>query len=117
MSQCLHHLDQAQLPDATIWTYDSVCPNSGNHQASVYAVTGGTYGWGISGNGTITAGAGTDSIAWTNGGVGSVTITVVVTASDSCSASGSKSVTIAPDTTARRATHGSRQYCGVAFGR
>jgi len=80
-------------PDATITAPSSVCSNSGGHGASVPdAGAGATYTWSI-GNGTITAGAGTRNITFQAGASGSVTLNVTVQ-QGSCSAMGSKSVTI-----------------------
>jgi hypothetical protein len=80
-------------PDATVTAEASVCSSSGGHGASVPdAGVGATYAWSI-GNGSITSGAGTRSITFQAGASGTVTLNVTVQ-QGSCSAMGSKNVTI-----------------------
>ena len=80
-------------PNATITAAPAVCPNTSGHTASVPdAGSGATYAWTIT-NGTIDAGAGTPSIAWSSGTVSPVTLKVKVTNSSGCKATRSKNVT------------------------
>ena len=83
------------LPVATITTVSSVCAASGSHTASVPAGSAGTkYAWSIS-NGSINSGCNANSITYSAGASGSVTLTVIVTNSSGCKASsGNKLVTI-----------------------
>ncbi len=80
------------LPSAVISAPASVCGGSTANAASVPdAGLGATYSWGIT-NGTITAGAGTRSIAFTAGATGSVGLSVTVTDANACAANGSASI-------------------------
>ncbi len=83
------------LPVATITTVSSVCAASGSHTASVPAGSVGTkYAWSIS-NGSINSGCNANSITYSAGASGSVTLAVIVTNSSGCKASpGNKLVTI-----------------------
>ncbi len=57
----------------------AVCANrSGNHASVPWAGAGATYSWSI-GNGVITSGAGTNSVVFTSGASGSVSLSVTVT--------------------------------------
>jgi uncharacterized repeat protein (TIGR01451 family) len=80
-------------PNASISAPGSVPANSTGNTASVAnAGMGATYLWTIS-NGTITAGASTNSITWTASSGGTATINVTVT-NGGCSASGAIAVSI-----------------------
>ncbi|HUP61678.1 MAG TPA: hypothetical protein VNA69_14805 [Thermoanaerobaculia bacterium] len=87
-----HTVTISANPIATINTAASVCAGSPNNSANVSAQPGATYTWTIS-NGTITAGAGTDTITYTAGSDGTITLDVTVVIG-SCTSSGSTSVTI-----------------------
>ncbi|HYC88741.1 MAG TPA: hypothetical protein VEO54_05985 [Thermoanaerobaculia bacterium] len=81
--------------DATIAASNGVFANSTQNFASVAdAGAGATYTWGIT-NGTITAGQGTRSIAYTAGASGTVALTVTVSR-NGCAPSGNASVAIQP---------------------
>ncbi len=72
------------LPVATIMTASEVTAASTGNAASVTnAGNGATYSWTM-GNGTITSGSGTNSITYTAGNSGSVSLSVVVAASGGC---------------------------------
>jgi hypothetical protein len=81
-------------PDATVTAPSSVLANSTGNTASIPVTAGATYAWTIV-NGTITAGAVTDTITFTAGASGTVDLSVTVTASG-CSSTGNQSVTINP---------------------
>ena len=82
------------LPSTTITADAVVCGNSTGNVASVpNAGMGATYSWSIT-NGTITAGAGTNSVTYTAGMSGSVTFNVTVTSPSNCTATGSLIVPI-----------------------
>jgi len=85
-------------PNATITASATVVTGSTGNIASVAnAGAGATYTWGIT-NGTITGGAGTNSITFTAGAVGTLSLNVTVTTSAGCSDSKSANinVTLAP---------------------
>jgi hypothetical protein len=68
---------------------------TGNVASVVNAGAGATYAWGIT-NGTITAGAGTNSITFTTGAVGTLTLNITVTTSTACSDAKSANVAVLP---------------------
>ncbi len=81
-------------PNATITAPASVVTLSTGNAASVAnAGAGATYTWGITG-GTITAGAGTNSITFTAGAVGTLALNVTVQNSAGCSDAKSANVTV-----------------------
>ena len=81
-------------PDATITTPASTAAGSTGNIASVAnAGAGATYAWGIT-NGTITAGTGTNSITYTAGAVGTLTLNVTVTTGAGCSDTKSANVSV-----------------------
>jgi hypothetical protein len=82
-------------PVATITAPGSVAASSTGNVASVAnAGAGATYAWTI-GNGTITGGIGTNSITFTAGSAGLLTLNVTVTTGAGCSASsGTTNVTV-----------------------
>jgi hypothetical protein len=82
-------------PVATITAPGSVVAGSTGHAASVAnAGLGATYAWTI-GNGTITAGVGTNAITFTAGAAGTLTLNVTVTTAAGCPASsGTTNVTV-----------------------
>jgi hypothetical protein len=83
-------------PNATITAPASVIAGSTGNVASVAnAGAGATYAWGIAG-GTITAGTGTNSITYTAGGVGTLTLNVTVNTSAGCSDAKSANVIVPP---------------------
>jgi len=83
----------SSTPLATITAPASVLPNStGNTAAVSSGPAGTTYTWTIA-NGTITAGAGTNSITFTAGPAGTVNLGITVN-SNGCTATGNASVTI-----------------------
>jgi hypothetical protein len=85
-------------PDATITAPVSVFVGSTGNVASVAnAGAGATYAWSIT-NGTITGGAGTNSITFTAGSTGTLTLNVTVTTSAGCSDAKSANVTVSPVT-------------------
>jgi DNA/RNA endonuclease G (NUC1)/fibronectin type 3 domain-containing protein len=84
------------IPSAAITTPATVCATSTGNSASVpSAGAGATYAWTIT-NGTITGGAGTSSIIYTAGSLGSVHLAVTVTSGAGCSASSTTDAAIAP---------------------
>ena len=81
-------------PSAAIAAPSSTCPGSSGNSGSVpSAGAGATYTWGIA-NGVITGGDGTPAIVFRAGNSGTVTLTVLVTDSNGCSASGRQDVAI-----------------------
>jgi len=81
------------IPSSTITAPSSVVTGSTGNTASVTnAGAGATYNWSIT-NGTITAGTGTNSIAFTAGAVGTLTLQVTVTA-NGCSSTSSANVNV-----------------------
>jgi hypothetical protein len=83
-------------PDATITSVASVEAGSAGHTASVAnAGTGATYAWAIV-NGTITAGAGTNSVTFTAGAVGQTDLSVTVTTLGGCTDSDAATVAVTP---------------------
>ena len=81
-------------PNATITAPATVFAGSTGNIASVAnAGVGATYVWGIT-NGTITAGAGTNSITFTAGAVGTLSLNVTVTTSAGCSDTKSANVNV-----------------------
>jgi hypothetical protein len=81
-------------PNATITAPASVVTGSTGNIASVAnAGVGATYAWSIT-NGTITAGAGTPSITFTAGALGTLTLNVTVTTSAGCSDTKSANVSV-----------------------
>jgi uncharacterized repeat protein (TIGR01451 family) len=87
-----HTVTVSANPTATINAPAGVCENSTGNSANVAAQAGATYDWTI-GNGTITAGLGTNAITFTAGSSGTVTLGVVVTAA-SCTSTGNVNVPI-----------------------
>ena len=84
------------LPPAVVTAPAAVCSASSGNSASVPdAGPGASYAWTIA-NGIVTAGLGTNSITFTAGTSGSVTIDVTVTTGDGCSATGGADVVINP---------------------
>jgi len=82
-------------PNATITAPISVITNATGDTASVASAgAGATYVWGITG-GVITAGSGTNSITFTAGGPGTLTLNVTVTTSAGCGDTKSANVTVA----------------------
>jgi uncharacterized repeat protein (TIGR01451 family) len=79
-------------PSPVITAAAAVCAGSTNNGAGVSAVSGATYNWTVA-NGTITAGQGTNSIQFTAGPSGNVTLGITVSGG-SCSGSSSKTVPI-----------------------
>jgi subtilisin-like proprotein convertase family protein len=86
-------------PTPSISGSNSICANSTGNVYSVTNVTGNTYAWTVTG-GTVTAGAGTNSITvtWGAAGTGTVAVTETITAT-SCTQTNSLSVTINPNPT------------------
>jgi hypothetical protein len=81
-------------PNATITTAASTVSGSTGNAASVASAgAGATYNWSVTG-GTLTGGAGTSSITYTAGAVGTLTINVTVTTASNCSDSKSANVTV-----------------------
>ena len=86
-------LEVTATPDSTIAASSGVFANSTQNFASVAdAGAGATYAWGIT-NGTITAGQGTRSIAYTAGASGTVALTVTVSR-NGCAPAGNVNVPI-----------------------
>jgi len=87
------------IPNAAITAPASAVAGSAGNTASVAnAGAGATYNW-IIGNGSITAGAGTNSITFTAGPAGTLTLNVTVATAASCSDAKAASVTILPAVT------------------
>ena len=86
-------------PTPSISGSNSICANSTGNVYSVTNVTGNTYAWTVTG-GTVTAGAGTNSITvtWGAAGTGTVAVLETITAT-SCTQTNSLSVTINPNPT------------------
>ena len=83
-------------PTPSITGSNSICANSTGNVYSVTNVTGNTYAWTVTG-GTVTAGAGTNSITVTWGAAGTGTIQVLETiTATGCTQTNSLSVTINP---------------------
>ncbi|HEU4886888.1 MAG TPA: IPT/TIG domain-containing protein [Thermoanaerobaculia bacterium] len=82
-------VDIPSMPDATITAPDSVVAGSAGNSASVPAHSGANIRWTIS-NGTITAGQGTNAIAFTAGAAGDVVVSV--TMSTNCTVTASKTI-------------------------
>jgi IPT/TIG domain-containing protein/carboxypeptidase family protein/PKD domain-containing protein len=81
-------------PNAAITAPINIITNSTGNIASVAnAGAGATYAWSITG-GAITAGSGTNSITFTAGGPGTLTLNVTVTTSAGCSDAKSANVTV-----------------------
>jgi hypothetical protein len=81
-------------PNATITAPSTVTAGTTGNTASVAnAGAGATYNWSIT-NGTITAGTGTNSITFTAGSAGPLTLNVTVTTSAGCSDTKSANVTV-----------------------
>jgi len=74
----------------------AIIASTGNVASVGNAGSGATYNWSIT-NGIITAGAGTPSITFTAGVLGTLTLNVTVTTTTSCSKSGSANVTVIPN--------------------
>jgi len=87
-----HTVTLNATPDATITEPASVNPGSSGNNASVPSQPGAAYAWSIT-NGSITAGAGTNSITFSAGSSGTVELDVTVT-QNGCSANGHASVPI-----------------------
>src|SRR5262249_5619175 len=89
----------ANPPSPTITpSSGSVCANSTDNQASGPAAT--SYSWTVT-NGTITNGANSQTVTYTAGASGSVTLNLTVTNASGCSVSNSTTVSITqPPTTA-----------------
>ncbi len=87
-----HTVTATPSPDATINAPATVDPLSTNNAASVSSQPGATYNWSIS-NGTITAGAGTNSILFSANGNGTVDLSVTVTLA-SCTSNGFTQISI-----------------------
>jgi subtilisin-like proprotein convertase family protein len=84
------------LPTPSITGSNVICANSTGNVYSVTNVTGNTYAWTVTG-GTVTAGAGTNSITVTWGAAGTGTIQVLETiTATGCTQTNSLSVTINP---------------------
>jgi hypothetical protein len=82
-------------PNATIAAPISVITNTTGNSASVASAgAGAAYVWSIAG-GAITAGSGTNSITFTAGGPGTLTLSATLTTSTGCSDAKSANVTVA----------------------
>ncbi len=81
-------------PDCAIAAADDVCDGTSGHVASVPdAGIGATYAWTVTG-GTITAGAGTNSIIYTATDPSSITIDITVTDGNGCDSTCQKIVNV-----------------------
>jgi len=81
-------------PNATITAPINVIANSTGNNASVASAgAGATYVWGVTG-GVITAGSGTNSITFTAGGPGTLTLNVTSTTTAGCSDARSANVSV-----------------------
>ena len=95
-SVCSKTVTVGSGPDTTITAADAVCAGSTGNTASVpSAGQGATYTWNVT-NGTITNGQGTNSITWTAGATGPVTLQVQITTGAQCSGRGSKQLRVNP---------------------
>jgi hypothetical protein len=88
----------------------SLSRSSSNTASVANAGVGATYSWSIT-NGSIDAGAGTNSISYTAGASGSVTLNVTVTNSNNCQASGNTTITINPLPNGSVSIQGSNPIC------
>jgi len=82
-------------PDPTITAASPVTAGLGGQRASLPSLTGATYTWSIQG-GTITSGASTNSIYYTPGSTGPITLTCVVKNAAGISNTGTMSVDVVP---------------------
>ncbi|HJW09445.1 MAG TPA: hypothetical protein VJ483_07390 [Holophagaceae bacterium] len=82
-------------PSASITTASSAVTGTAGHTASVPAVAGARYVWMIQG-GTITGGLGTNSVTYTAGAPGSLTLDCLVVSAVGMPGQGSASVTVTP---------------------
>ncbi len=80
-------------PNATITAPASMMSTSSNTASVANAGVGATYAWSIT-NGTINSGNGTNSINFTAGAVGTLTLQVTVTTAAGCSDTKSANVTV-----------------------
>jgi len=85
-------------PVATITATTPVVTGSTGNAASVPSQSGCTYVWTVTG-GTVTSGAGTYAIKYTAGAVGTLTLKCTVTNAAATAATGSKSISVVPNTT------------------
>lgn len=81
------------LPNAGITTASTACGSSSGNAASVSATSGATYAWSVT-NGTLDAGQGTASIAFSTGASGSTGLSVTVTPPSGCAKTGLASVSL-----------------------
>ncbi|HYO75439.1 MAG TPA: hypothetical protein VE010_03165, partial [Thermoanaerobaculia bacterium] len=93
-----HTVTVSATPIATIAAPQTVCSATGGHTASVGVQPGASYSWTIS-NGTIDSGASSDTINFTAGSQGTVTLSVIVN-DGSCTTSGSVQIPIVAPPTA-----------------
>ena len=84
-------------PLSTVTAPTSVTGSQAGYAASVPVQTGCTYTWTVT-NGTVMVGAGTDSIAFTPGTTGTVTLSCKVTSGTGASATGTATAAIIPAT-------------------
>src|SRR6185295_7720048 len=87
-----HTVNVSSTPAAAITAPPSACSGSAGNTAFVATQSGATYAWTI-GNGTITSATNADTITFTAGATGTVTLGVTVT-TGSCTSTGSQPVTI-----------------------
>jgi hypothetical protein len=90
-------------------TPSQVCPNSTGNTASGPAGQT-TYAWGIT-NGTITSATNAQSVTYTAGASGNVTLSLTVTTANGCTATGSTAVTIVSATAPTITPGGPTTFC------
>jgi hypothetical protein len=99
-SIAFQNVSSCTTPSAPVITANSpVCAGSAGNTASVPANSNVTYLWFISG-GTITSGSTTNTVTYTAGGTGTLTLSVTATNSCSTSPAGTRNVTVATGPTA-----------------
>ncbi|HEX8409774.1 MAG TPA: hypothetical protein VF883_13010 [Thermoanaerobaculia bacterium] len=97
------------LPDATITAETAVCANSTQAASVPWAGNGSTYSWTITG-GTIT-GTMANTVSFTAGPSGPVTLGVTVTTWDGCAASSSTAIAVNPLPDATITPSGPTTFC------
>ncbi|MFP5246749.1 MAG: hypothetical protein ACLGH0_08645, partial [Thermoanaerobaculia bacterium] len=87
-----HNVNVTSSPTATITAPAAVCSGSAGNTASVAAQSGATYNWSIT-NGTITSATNSDTIEFTAGATGQVTLNVTITIG-ACTSTGNTNIPI-----------------------
>jgi hypothetical protein len=96
-STCQKDVTVNEAPDCTITAPPSVCAGSTGNTASVTPVSGASYTWSVTGNGTLDTGQGTSSITWTAGAASTANIAVTITSPSGCTCNSNTNVTVNPN--------------------